>query len=173
MQTLRAAEWAGGAAMLTGAALFSGFYLNELLMRLLARHDPHPALFDAYAQTLPLLGAGDDARAQAALRAFELMLLQEIGLLPDLSVVTLTQQPVQPDGRVRAAARGRCRRRPRDDETRPVRRHAGRRCRPRSSTAAWRPCSRPVRGALPALQGAAARAASLSSRLRPCCAPAR
>ena len=35
--------------MLTGAALFSGFYLNELLMKLLARHDPHPALFDAYA----------------------------------------------------------------------------------------------------------------------------
>src|SRR5207253_684785 len=51
VQNLRGAEWAGGAAMLTGAALFSGFYLNELLMKLLARHDPHPALFDAYAQT--------------------------------------------------------------------------------------------------------------------------
>ncbi len=35
--------------MLTGAALFSGFYLNELLMKLLARQDPHPELFDAYA----------------------------------------------------------------------------------------------------------------------------
>ena len=44
---LRGAEWAGGHAMLSGAALFSGFYLNELLMKLLARHDPHAPLFDA------------------------------------------------------------------------------------------------------------------------------
>ncbi|WP_341887585.1 DNA repair protein RecO [Variovorax sp. YR752] len=95
IQTLRQAEWAGGAAMLTGAALFSGFYLNELLMKLLARHDPHPALFDAYAQTLPGLGAGEDERTQAALRAFELTLLKEIGLLPDLGLATLTQQPLQ------------------------------------------------------------------------------
>ncbi|HPG77601.1 MAG TPA: DNA repair protein RecO [Piscinibacter sp.] len=96
VQTLRQAEWGGGASMLTGAALFSGFYLNELLMKLLARHDPHPALFDSYAHTLPLLGPGEDARTQAALRAFELTLLQEIGLLPDLSVATQTQQPLRP-----------------------------------------------------------------------------
>ena len=95
VQTLRSAEWAGGAAMLTGAALFSGFYLNELLMKLLARHDPHVALFDAYARTLPALGNADDTLVEAALRAFELRLLKEIGVLPDLSQVTLTQQPVQ------------------------------------------------------------------------------
>src|SRR5690349_12853149 len=88
VQNLRGAEWAGGAAMLTGAALFSGFYLNELLMKLLARHDPHSALFDAYAQTLPSLADDDDAQVQAALRAFEVRLLKEIGLLPDLSLVT-------------------------------------------------------------------------------------
>ena len=99
MQTLRGAEWAGGAAMLTGAALFSGFYLNELLMKLLARHDPHPALFDAYALTLPELPASDDTQVQAALRAFELTLLKQTGLLPDLSLVTLTQQPVRLDAR--------------------------------------------------------------------------
>ena len=98
VQNLRAAEWAGGAAMLTGAALFSGFYLNELLMKLLARHDPHVALFDVYAATLPELAA-DESQAQAALRAFELTLLQEIGLLPDLSLVTQTQQTVRPDVR--------------------------------------------------------------------------
>jgi DNA repair protein RecO (recombination protein O) len=95
VQTLRAAEWAGGAAMLTGAALFSGFYLNELLLKLLARHDPHPLLFDAYAASLPELSGADESRVQAALRAFELSLLQQTGLLPDLSVVTLTQQPVR------------------------------------------------------------------------------
>ena len=99
VQTLRSAEWAGGAAMLTGAALFSGFYLNELLMKLMARHDPHAALFDAYAQTLPSLAASDDAQVQSALRAFEFTLLKEVGVLPDLSLVTLTQQPVSEGGR--------------------------------------------------------------------------
>ena len=99
VQNLRGAEWAGGAAMLTGAALFSGFYLNELLMKLLARHDPHSTLFDIYAQTLPALVASDDCQVQAALRAFELALLREIGVLPDLSLVTLTQLPVRSEAR--------------------------------------------------------------------------
>lgn len=95
VQTLRAAEWAGGSAMLTGAALFSGFYLNELLMKLLARSDAHPALFDIYAGTLSALGGNDEA----ALRAFEVSLLKEIGLLPDLSLVTLTQEAVRGEQR--------------------------------------------------------------------------
>ena len=76
-----------------GDALFSGFYLNELLMKLLAREDPHPALWDAYAATLAQLGGADEA---AALRAFELRLLREIGLLPDLARVTATQAALQP-----------------------------------------------------------------------------
>jgi DNA repair protein RecO (recombination protein O) len=95
VQTLRSAEWAGGSAMLTGAALFSGFYLNELLMKLTARHDPHPLLFDAYSQTLPLLVETDDRRVGTALRAFEMVLLKELGVLPDLSLVTLTLEPVR------------------------------------------------------------------------------
>jgi len=99
VQTLRSAEWAGGAAMLTGAALFSGFYLNELLMRLVARHDAHPALFDVYAETLPTLGARDDAQVQAVLRAFEISVLKEIGVLPDLSLVTSTQAELRANER--------------------------------------------------------------------------
>ncbi|HJV60902.1 MAG TPA: DNA repair protein RecO [Albitalea sp.] len=98
VQNLRSAEWAGGPAMLTGAALFSGFYLNELLMKLVARHDPHPALFDAYAETLPALARPDDAQVQAALRAFEVVLLKEVGVLPDLSVETSTQQELRAEG---------------------------------------------------------------------------
>jgi DNA repair protein RecO (recombination protein O) len=94
VQPLKTAEWAGGGAMPSGAALLTGFYLNELLMKLLARADPHPALFDAYAQTLPALVAGDDTHIEAALRAFELVLLQEIGLLPDLGRITQTQAPL-------------------------------------------------------------------------------
>lgn len=91
VQTLRSAEWGGGATLPSGAALFSGYYLNELLLKLLARHDPHPPLFDAYADALAHLAEGD-----AALRAFELKLLAELGLLPDLSVVTPTQATLDP-----------------------------------------------------------------------------
>jgi DNA repair protein RecO (recombination protein O) len=97
VQNLRGAEWAGGQAMLTGAALFSGLYLNELLMKLLARSDPHADLFDAYAQTLPHLANPSEAAVQASLRAFELKLLQALGVLPDLSLVTLTQRSVDVD----------------------------------------------------------------------------
>lgn len=87
--TLRGAEWVGGNTLPAGAALFSGYYLNELLLKFLARQDPHPALFDAYAQTLARLD-------ETALRAFELRLLAEVGLLPDLSVSTTTQMPLDP-----------------------------------------------------------------------------
>jgi DNA repair protein RecO (recombination protein O) len=98
VHTLRSAEWGGGAPMIAGAALFRGFYANELLMKLLARQDPHPELFDAYAGTLPALG-GDEATAAAALRAFELVLLRETGVLPDLSMLTQTAAPLAAAGR--------------------------------------------------------------------------
>ncbi|MCH7344451.1 DNA repair protein RecO [Pelomonas sp. CA6] len=95
VQTLRSAEWMGGQTLPAGAALFSGYYLNELLLKFLPRQDPHPTLFDAYAQALPQLQAAEGA--QPALRAFELRLMADCGLLPDLSVGTLTQRPLQPD----------------------------------------------------------------------------
>ncbi|MDP2006353.1 MAG: DNA repair protein RecO [Rubrivivax sp.] len=93
VHTLRSAEWAGGAPLLGAGALLSGFYLNELLLKLLARQDPHATLFDAYADTLAALAAtGEDA---AALRAFELVLLRELGWLPDLATATPTAEPLQ------------------------------------------------------------------------------
>lgn len=91
---LRQAEWAGGSAWAGGAALLPGFYLNELLLRLMVRHDPHPALFDAYAQTLQAMG--DPALLQAALRAFELTLLRQLGHLPQMSVETVAAHEVSP-----------------------------------------------------------------------------
>jgi DNA repair protein RecO (recombination protein O) len=97
VRTLRTAEWVGGAPLLAPAAMFSGYYLNELLLKLLARQDPHPVLFDAYADTLvALAGPGDEA---AALRAFELLLLRETGVLPELAQVTLTAAPLAPAAR--------------------------------------------------------------------------
>jgi DNA repair protein RecO (recombination protein O) len=94
VRTLRTAEWGGEAATLHGAAWFAGFYLNELLLRLLARDDPHPRVFDAYAAALGSLD-GDETRSESALRAFELLLLQQTGVLPELQCTTMTQAPVQ------------------------------------------------------------------------------
>lgn len=91
IHTLKSAEWAGGVPVVGAAALFPGFYLNELLLKGLARQDPHEALFDAYAETLAALD--DEA---AALRAFELVLLRELGVLPELVVETLTTKPLDP-----------------------------------------------------------------------------
>jgi DNA repair protein RecO (recombination protein O) len=94
--TLRGAEYAGAGSVLPAARLFAGFYLNELLMKLLARHDPHPLLFDAYAGTLQAMACGDE---ETALRAFELVLLRETGVLPELDRDTATQEAVQPGQR--------------------------------------------------------------------------
>ena len=95
--TLRSAEWAGldATPILPPARLFAGFYLNELLMKLLARGDAHPGLFDAYAATLRSLASADDFGEQIGLRAFELALLKVIGLLPELDRVTATQHRVE------------------------------------------------------------------------------
>ena len=98
--TLRGAEWAGGQALLQPAALLSGFYLNELLLKLLARQDPHPGLFDAYADTLAALASLSGATDEApTLRAFELLLLRQTGVLPDLASATQTAEPLRAEGR--------------------------------------------------------------------------
>jgi DNA repair protein RecO (recombination protein O) len=99
IRTLKSAEWVGGQVMPTGDALLSGFYLNELLLRLLARDDPHPQLFDAYADAVAVLASGHAEALEPALRSFELLLLREIGLLPALDVQTSTQAVVEPDAR--------------------------------------------------------------------------
>src|SRR5213083_1626516 len=52
LRTLARAEWVGGQPLLHGEALMCGFYLNELLLRLLPREDPHDALFSRYWETL-------------------------------------------------------------------------------------------------------------------------
>lgn len=95
VHALRSAEWAGGVPPLPGAALFSAFYASELVMKLLARDDGHPALFDAYSATLLALAAGADEAP--VLRAFELALLRETGVLPDLATDTLSAQALQPE----------------------------------------------------------------------------
>lgn len=78
---------------LPGAALMSCWYMNELLLRLLAPEDPHPGLYDAYAQALAALAQGQPATG--ALRQFEWRMLQETGYgvdgpEPDFSDRTLS-----------------------------------------------------------------------------------
>ncbi|HWP12965.1 MAG TPA: DNA repair protein RecO [Ramlibacter sp.] len=94
IRTLKAAEWVGGQVMPTGDALLSGYYLNELVLRLLARDDPHPGLFDAYTSAVQVLASEHGEALQPALRAFELVLLREIGLLPVLDLQTLALAPL-------------------------------------------------------------------------------
>jgi len=77
LATLTGAEGAGRALALTGRHLVSGFYANELLLRMLGREDPHPDLFPSYAR---LLGAlAEHAAEGPALRGFERDLLAATG----------------------------------------------------------------------------------------------
>ena len=82
LRTLHAAEWQGGGLMLRGHALMCGFYLNELLLRLLPEGDPHETLFDHYTLALAELNARPDM--EPVLRRFELDLLSELGYAQSL-----------------------------------------------------------------------------------------
>ncbi len=77
LRTLHDAEWQGGELMLRGHALMCGFYLNELLLRMLPEGDAHAGLFDLYAVTLTALNTQSDV--EPILRRFELDLLSELG----------------------------------------------------------------------------------------------
>lgn len=77
VKTLARAEWLGGTPLLSGRCLLLGYYLNELLLKLLQREDAHPGLFDAYAEALAALANG--ASDAPELRRFEKALLKEIG----------------------------------------------------------------------------------------------
>jgi DNA repair protein RecO (recombination protein O) len=75
--TLTSAELAGTTCMLGGRSLFAGYYVNELLYRLLARNDAHAGLFDDYERVLE--GIRAPAQAAPALRRFERRLLDALG----------------------------------------------------------------------------------------------
>ncbi len=99
IRTLKSAEWQGGHVMPSGDALLSGYYLNELLLTLLARDDPHARLFDVYHHVVKIIAGEHGEVLQTALRTFELLLLREVGFLPRLDVQTLTFAALQADGR--------------------------------------------------------------------------
>lgn len=77
IRNLTHAELAAAPLALEGDALFLAFYVNELIVRLLAREDPYGALFDDYEEVLADLAAG--ARPEVALVRFEGRLLRHLG----------------------------------------------------------------------------------------------
>lgn len=95
LQALMAVEPDGAAHALHGDALLSAMYVNELLVRLTARNDPHPALFERYGTLLQAL-----AQAPAlgwSLRCFERDLLDALGYAPQLEIDADTGAPIDPD----------------------------------------------------------------------------
>ncbi len=94
LRTLTGAEWVGGMLPLEKTALLCGFYLNELLVKLLARDDPHARLFDHYVAALNQLAHGESA--PIVLRKFERALLKETGVATDLTTCTATRLAVDP-----------------------------------------------------------------------------
>jgi DNA repair protein RecO (recombination protein O) len=95
VKTLARAEWLGGMPLLGGRCLLLGYYLNELLLKMLPREDAHSTLFDAYAAALRALAAG--AADAPELRRFEKTLLKELGYGLTLEVDVESGRPVAPD----------------------------------------------------------------------------
>ncbi|MCH8071134.1 MAG: DNA repair protein RecO [Proteobacteria bacterium] len=90
--TLTGAEMDGAPITLTGDALLSGYYVNELILKLTHRHDPQPEIFAAYSQTIErLAGNRDVARS---LRQFEIELLRLLGYALNLDHDTATREPL-------------------------------------------------------------------------------
>jgi len=77
LPTLASAEPLTAFPVFTGEGLYCGLYLNELLLRLLHRHDPHENLFQSYSEALVRLAT--DSGREAVLRIFEKRLLEDIG----------------------------------------------------------------------------------------------
>jgi DNA repair protein RecO (recombination protein O) len=94
MRTLTGAEWVGGMLPLEKSALLCGFYLNELLVKLLARDDPHPALFDCYVAALNELAHNEPA--PIVLRKFERALLKQTGVATNFAVCRATGRAIDP-----------------------------------------------------------------------------
>lgn len=100
---LTAAEACGLPLSLTGLRLQSALYLNELLTRLLVRHDPQPAIFDAYARLIQQLPEPVD-QLGFALRRFEARMLGELGYGFDFGFDTSSGRDVDASGRYRVIA---------------------------------------------------------------------
>jgi DNA repair protein RecO (recombination protein O) len=99
LRSLTQAEWLGGLPTLAGSALFCGFYLNELMLKLLARDDAHERLFDCYEAALHDLAAGEGTGEARILRGFERELLRETGYALNLTLEAESGAPIEAEQR--------------------------------------------------------------------------
>ncbi len=95
LRNLHGVEWRGGLHVLHGQALICGFYLNELMLRLLPREDPHETLFEHYEDALRRLSR--DEPHSLVLRCFEKRLLQELGYALPLEHEAESTTLIEPD----------------------------------------------------------------------------
>lgn len=100
LKTLHRVEWLGGWPQPKNINLFSGLYINELMLKLTVRADPQPALYDALAEVLRAVCT--DTNANAALRLFEWTLFKQHGSAPDLHL-DRDGRPLDPEARYLAA----------------------------------------------------------------------
>ena len=99
LATLAGAEAEGAVLPPSGSTAIVGFYLNELLMRFLHRHDPEPALFDHYRAALDTIANEDDP--EPVLRIFEKRLLEAMGYALELEREADSGLAIEPDRRYR------------------------------------------------------------------------
>lgn len=80
VKTVVQLEAEGLLPMLSGKVLWIGFYMNELILNLLHRSDPHPELFDNYHESLRKIAAEkEEPKIQWILRRYECTLLKALG----------------------------------------------------------------------------------------------
>ena len=109
LRTLTGIEESGQAMSMENAQLACGYYINELVLRLLGKDQPQPAVFAYYSLALAELSAQPagsanthrDSALQVTLRTFELQLLDALGVLPDLRYCTPDGSAVEPDSQYR------------------------------------------------------------------------
>ena len=125
VKTLKSAEPAGPALPLAGPSLLSAFYLNELLLKLIHRDDPHETLWAAYDEAVASLrersrraagvpglvaaepGVGESRAIEPGLRRFELAMLRELGYAAREYWYVLERGPVLATGTAERADAGR------------------------------------------------------------------
>jgi DNA repair protein RecO (recombination protein O) len=96
LKTLTNAEIIGLPYELPGLALYCGFYVNELVCSFLHQYDPHPEVFQDYQECLTGLAQGGSS-CEAALRVFELNLMDNIGYGVHLGYDSRHEQPIDPN----------------------------------------------------------------------------
>ena len=95
LMVLTGAEADGSSYEFIGSSLYCAFYLNELILRLLHRHDPHEDLYDRYQAAIK--GLGQSRQQEAILRVFEKHLMRELGYGLLLEREHGDRDPIEPD----------------------------------------------------------------------------